>query len=129
MKPFSLSRAIRFLGVGGLSTAVYWVILLGLSTPLRVNPMISSIIAYLAGFATAYLGHRNITYRSRAFVGPELARFLTVSALCFCGGNLAFWTAVNRFHLPVVAGGMLLTAVNVGTAFLAYEFWVFRPKA
>jgi hypothetical protein len=81
------------------------------------------------GFAVSFLGHRYITYRSRAFIGPELARFLTMQAICFVLGNLAFWLAVVLLRLPVIAGGVALTLVSVGVSYVICEIWIFRPGA
>jgi len=125
---FSTARAIRFLAIGGFSTAVYWLVLLTLTGILHVNAIAASVTAYAIGFFVAYIGHRSITYRSSAFMGPELTRFLTIQGFCFVTGNLAFWLAVSKFGFPVMAGGAVLTAVNVGAAFVAYEAWVFRPQ-
>ena len=129
MTGFSPLRAIRFAGVGGLSTAVYWLFLLTLTLLLRFQPTIASIMAYLLGFGVSYLCHRNITYRSHAFIAPELARFLTMQAICFVLGNLVFWLVTAWLQLPVIAGGMALTLVSIGVSYVICEIWIFRPDA
>jgi len=120
-------RPLRFAGVGGSATAAYWIVLLVL-WQLDVRPLVASIIAYLVGFVVSYLGHRNITYRSRAFVGPELTRFFTMQTICLLLGNLSFWLVTIPLHLPVIAGGVALTIVSVGLSYVICEIWVFRVR-
>ena len=124
---FSPARLLRFVGIGGLATAVYWILLLALNLFGHLEATLSSVIAYGVGFLVSYAGHRRITYRSRAAMRQEMARFLAVQALCFCLGNLAFWIAVSMLGWRTVIGGALLTLVSLSVSFLAYEIWVFQP--
>jgi putative flippase GtrA len=126
---FSPSRLLRFAGIGGLATAVYWVVLLALTLLLHLQSTLSSVIAYGVGFLVSYAGHRRVTYRSKAAMKQEMARFFAVQALCFCLGNLAFWIAVQVLGMATAIGGALLTLVSLGVSFLAYEIWVFQPRA
>jgi putative flippase GtrA len=122
----TLLRSVRYFGVGGLAALVYWVVMLVLSARLGVDPLVASVIGYAAGFVTAYVGHRNFTYRSNATISPELARFLIIQGTCFCVGNIVFWLTVKKIGWNVAVGGGLLTLVNFVVSFAAYELWVFR---
>jgi putative flippase GtrA len=122
----TILRLVRFVGVGGLSTGVYWILVLLLAGAFGVNATLASALAYLAGVVTAYAGHRNFTYRSAAAMSPEIVRFFATQAVCFVIGNLVFWLAVSRFHANYVVGGLLLTAVSLSLGLAAYELWVFQ---
>ena len=124
---FSPSRLVRFAGIGALATAVYWIVLLALASLTHFPSTLSSVIAYGAGFLVSYAGHRFVTYRSRAAMRQEMARFFAVQALCFCLGNLAFWVAVGRLGFGAPIGGAFLTLVSLAVSYLAYEIWVFGP--
>lgn len=124
---FIPSRIIRFAGIGGLATAAYWILLLGLTSLTPLPATVSSVIAYGVGFLVSYAGHRRITYRSKAAMKQEMARFFMIQTLCFCLGNLTFWIAIRLLYLSVVTGGVMLTLVNLAVSYLAYEMWVFQP--
>ena len=49
-------------------------------------------------------------------------------AACFLLGNSAFWLATLPLHLPAIAGGIVLTLVNVGVSYAICEIWVFRTS-
>ncbi len=119
-------RIVRFIGVGGISAIVYWIVMLAGVTLARLVPIFASIVAYSAGFLTAYYGHRRFTYRSDASINAELPRFLVVHLLCFTIGNLAFWYVEARLGASLFLAGAALTATSFSISYAASELWVFR---
>jgi putative flippase GtrA len=121
-----LLRGTRFLGVGGVATLAYWLVLLFLVNICHLDPTISSVAAYLFGIAVSFAGHRSFTYNSKATIRGELSRFLVTYALCFCAGNLVFWIAFAILHWNSIVAGLLLTGCNIALSYAAAELWIFR---
>lgn len=115
-------RFVRFLAVGGLNTAVGYLIftaliLLGLPTTAAI------VTGTVLGVLFNYFSTGGLVFRDRA--GGRLPRFVAVY-LVQMGINIAAMSALEHAGLhPLVAGAMVLPWLAVFT-FLAMRWFVFR---
>jgi putative flippase GtrA len=125
----------KFLTVGAVSTVIEIAAFNVLVYALGIDAIVAKIVASLIALINAYYGSRLWTYRERTTRSRrgELARFLTVNAVCAALGAtvLAIEIALltYRFHL---VGPVWLNLANVGAIgivivarFVLYTVWVF----
>lgn len=123
-----VKRTVRFIGVGMVSTLTNFAISFCLVGFFRVDVKIANAIAYVAGMAVSYVGHRRVTFNSQGSVAREGWKFVVMH-----GFNLALSTLVlallvdelrfNRFVSLVVANIFVMIS-----SFLVMQFWVFRAQ-
>jgi putative flippase GtrA len=108
----------RFLLVGGLSTALLYVVLIGMVEGLGLSPTLSSTVGYLISSLLNYVLNYSFTYRSAAPHGRSLPRFaLIVACGLILNGTVAYvGTTVLGVHY-------LLAQAAATAATLLWNFW------
>ncbi len=131
-------QVVRFVIVGGWNTAFGYGLYAGLTYLLtgRVPHayMIASAVANVIAIATAYVGHKLVTFRTKGNVLRELLRFYLVYGATALVGLALLPLAVaglnqvlaNRAYAPYVAQALLLP-LNVALSFVGHKHFSFRP--
>ena len=124
-----LSRLLRFAFVGGLATATYLVVSLGLSiSSFRLAPWVASLAGFAVSFLVSYFGHLFFTYRAEpdhVFYGPRFALATLALILIFSALSqvLAAHFDLGRFWSNVLVAGLFPPC-----SFLLHTFWSFAAR-
>jgi putative flippase GtrA len=119
-----IGRLVRFGLVGGVATAIQYVILVVL-VHAGVAPPVGSAIGFVVSAFGNYLLNYHFTFRSRESHGPAVTKFVTLAA-----GGLAI--SYVLMHVLVGAGWYYLLAQVLVTAvvflwnFVGNSVWTFR---
>jgi putative flippase GtrA len=118
-------RLAFFLVVGALAAAVHWLVVVGLVTGLRLQPLLANIIGWLVAFVASFSGHYLLTFRDQsAPLGRSALRFFGVSALGFSINESIYAITLAlgwRYDWALL---IVLVAVAVMTYFLSRR-WAF----
>ena len=116
---------VVFTIMGGIATAVHYLLLIALVEGPNVAPVPASIAGYVAGAITGYLLNYYITFRSRKCHFEAFAKFALVAILGL-GINTAImaigtgWLAVHY-----ILSQMLATGLTLVWNFIANRLWTF----
>ncbi|MGD0502389.1 MAG: GtrA family protein [Steroidobacteraceae bacterium] len=118
-------KFLRFLMVGGLCTALQYVILIALVEGLGIFAALASTIGYIVSSAVNYYLNYSFTFRSDAAHGRSVPRFLLISG---CGlvlnGTITYLgTAILGLHYLIAQ--VAATIVALLWNFLANLRWTF----
>lgn len=135
----------KFLTVGGVGTAVAFVIFNGLVHgffagrvgPLHQWPLAAFVIANLAGMVVSYRGSRSWAFRHRAAVGPAGGRvaYVVISTLSMAIPLLCLATSRYLLHLDTgladnISANLVGLALGAAARFWAFREFVFvRPES
>lgn len=120
------AKLFRFAAVGVLSTLLYAALTLTLSATLPTG--VASVLAYCAGAAFSYAGHKFFTFVSTGTHRVEAPRFavLTVAGLTFSFVTAALLSDLLGLpaSVPVALNCVAVPALN----FLILNRWVFEAR-
>jgi putative flippase GtrA len=111
-----LTRFVRYLAVGGIATAIQYVLLILLVHALGMAPTPASTIGFALSAVVNYLLNYSFTFRSDRPHGPAVAKFATLA-----GSGLLINAII--MHLMVAAGVRYLIAQICATGVVL--FWNF----
>ena len=120
-----LGQFIRFAGIGGISTALQYLILVLLVTLLDIHPVTASTTGYILSALLNYQLNRVYTFRSDAAHLHALPRFFAIAlvGLLLNAAVLGFMVSVIQIHY--IAGQIVATAVTLVWNFIANRTWTF----
>jgi len=119
------ARALRFAGVGGLSSLAYVVLAGGLSTT-ALPAVTAAALAYLVLLPVNFVAHRHATFRSTRPPQKQIGRFAVLHLASFGAATGGMAAAVTGFGLsPWIGAASALVLVPLAS-FLAMQLWVFR---
>lgn len=128
-------RALRFAGVGALSTGAEWGTLALLTHVLHLDARVFNPLAYAVGIGVNFLGSRYVTFAESKTqsAAPQAARFLLVQliGMALDHGLVLLSTAVApRLGVPTESAhwpGKLTSLVVVAAFnFTCHRLWTFR---
>ena len=125
--PAPLRRLVRY-GFVGLALSIFYslaVILLVVS-PLRLNPTLASVMAFVLTMPVGWAAHRSVSFADRAYDAFQPLRFAASNAAAFVaavGGMYLITVVAGHSYLLGIAWNWLIIP---GANFVAYLFWVFR---
>lgn len=122
------AKLIRFVCIGVLSGAIYALVTAALVSRLGVAPVPASIAGYCASVPASFLGHRNISFRSRGRWTSEAVRFVLMQAANIAVTALSMHGSVEWAGAPYW-WGMIIAVVLIPIAnFILMNVWVFRDQ-
>ena len=89
-------RFIRYCVVGVIGTIVHFATTIALVEIGRLDPVIASVIGFVAALLISFVLNRQWTFASRAAVTTSLARYMAVSVFGFLL-NVAIMAAVTKW--------------------------------
>jgi putative flippase GtrA len=116
---------IRFGGVGGLTTLVYFAALWPLSKFVPLPLWLVAFIACLPALLLGYILHRSFTFRSskrHASAGP---RFLMVQLGGMAFNSFAIWVGTDLAHWPFVPVQLGTIVLQVSLTYLGQKLFAF----
>ncbi len=125
----SMTRWMRFYAVGGLGVGVQFVVLVAVTSGLRLDYRWATVLAVEAAVIHNFLWHERFTWADRQ-CGNNLARFirfnLTTGMLSIAGNLVLMELLAGALHLPyLAANGMSIAACSIAN-FLVSDGFVFR---
>jgi putative flippase GtrA len=121
------TRLLRFVCVGGDTTAVSYVLFLGL-TGSGVHHMAAATVGWVAGLGISFVLNKRFTFGVRTPVNlREASSFVSGYLLQFLLGLAGFWVLIDQLGLtPAVAFPVNLVATTA-FSFAFMRTAVFRP--
>jgi putative flippase GtrA len=116
---------IRFGGVGGLTTVIYFVLLWPLAKLLPLPMWLLASIAYLPPLLLGYVLHRSFTFRSdrrHASAGP---RFVLVQLGGMAFNSFAIWVGTDLLQSPFLPVQLVTIALQVMLTYLGQKLFAF----
>jgi putative flippase GtrA len=115
--------------VGVTATACQVGVTLAAHRWLGAQPIVASLLGYLASVSLSYLGNSRLTFRRPALHGPQFARFAAIS-LAGLGVNLGvvyLCTHILGWPLWMAMAPVVLTVP--ACTFVLSKFWAFRTAS
>lgn len=116
---------IRFAGIGGVCTALQYLILLLLVTFLDIHPVMASTAGYLVSALLNYQLNRVYTFKSEAAHLHALPRFFAIALVGLILNAVVLGFMVSGLGLHYILGQIIATAVTLVWNFLANRTWTF----
>ena len=121
----TVARALRFLLVGGCSTAAYVVIASLLADRFGMHPHWAVGLSYIALLPVNFLAHRDLTFRSVAAGWTTVIRFLSMHGLTALGAAGTMHLAVSIAGLSAQVGALCVAILAPLANFVMMHLWVF----
>jgi putative flippase GtrA len=129
--PSELAQVVRFGLIGGISTLIYAIVALLLSSAagagLDATP--ASVAAYLTGAVFSYCGHRVVTFMSDGTVAFEVARFAAATAAGLALSTLLAAALTDLAGLPMWIPVLLASTIVPVLNFIIFRNYVFVGRA
>lgn len=128
MKALPRDARLRFLVVGGVSTALHYAVLVLAVEALGWDAVGATAVGFIAGAALNYTLNRRLSFASQRRHREALPRFLTMVGLgTLLNSALLQATLLAGWHY--LAGQVLATAVVLVYNYLVLRYWVFPVTA
>ena len=117
-----------FLGVGVISTAIHYAILIGLVQIGGFEPVPSALCGFVIGGVVSYLLNRRHTFGSERPHKEAAWRFASVAGVAFVITYALMLLFVRAWLLPYIPAQMVTTGVVMIWTFAANRLWTFRDE-
>lgn len=129
MKPLSLpEQLLRFVGVGGLATALHYLILIALVAGAGLDATPASATGYALSTLFNYALNRRLTFRSRRSHRSALPRFLLLAGVGLAINTATVWFLAQHLGLHYLIAQVVATALTLCWNFLVARHWAFAPQ-
>ena len=122
-------RAILFLVIGGINTAVDYLVFTGVDmfTPIAVE--YCQGIGYSAGLISSFILNQTITFKDgeKSKAVPRIARFIMVNAVSLVISMYGI-KLLTAFGLNKYVAKAIITLVTMAINYIGYKLFVFRVK-
>jgi len=115
-----------FAVVGACATATHVAVALAARELAHLGPLHANFAGYFAAVGVSYLGNAVLTFRRRAWHGPQIARFAVVSLLGLGLTQGLTWLLVQRLGWPFWAGLGVVAVAVPAFSFALSRAWAFR---
>lgn len=119
---------LHYAAVGGLGTAVHYVVLYVLVEAFLVSPVGASAAGALCGAGVNYLLNRHLTFKSEVSHRKAAPRFFLVAGLAALVNTFLMWVLVRQWGLPYMLAQLLVTAMLMVMTYLLNKRWTFREQ-
>jgi putative flippase GtrA len=122
-----LSRQfVSFSGVGLVAAVVHYGILIGLVEIGAVDPVVATLIGYVAGGLVSYALNRRLTYASTRPHTEAGWRFAVVAAVGFLLTGFFMHAFTRWIGAPYLPAQIATTGIVLFWSFLAHKMWTFE---
>jgi putative flippase GtrA len=120
---------LRYVGAGGIGTAVHYVTLTLIVELFGVNPALATAFGATAGAAVNYVLNYHFTFASKVSHARTLPRFAAVAALSALMNAAGMWYAVRRLHVHYLLAQLACTLAVLLVGYALNKIWTFRSAA
>lgn len=121
-------QLILYLIVGGIATVVEWVLFYILNTPLRINYLFATALAFVISTFSNWLAGRLIMFKSSGKLWLELIQIYLTSIAGLLMNLIIMWLAVELLSIAELASKMLATVLVFSWNFLIRKFVIYKGK-
>ena len=122
-----LSRQFAsFSGVGVVAAVVHYGILIGLVEIGAADPVVATLIGYVAGGLVSYALNRRLTYASTRPHAEAGWRFAVVAAVGFMLTGFFMHALTRWVGAPYLPAQIATTGIVLFWSFLAHKMWTFE---
>lgn len=116
-----------FLWVGGVATALQYLILVVLVEVGGMGPAVASGAGYAAGAGLSYFLNYHYTYLSNRSHVPAMTKFFFVAAIGLAVNSTIVAIAAENLGLNYLLAQAIATGLVLLWNFSANRYWTFRP--
>lgn len=120
-----LSQFLRYVLVGGLATAIHYVVLYALHKKLGWNGVLSTTIGLLLSAAFNFIANYHFTFQSKTRMLSAMLRFVVVITLGLLINASIFWLLVTRLSWFYLWGQAIATAAVLVWNFLFSRSFIY----
>lgn len=124
MTVFTADPRLRFLAVGGASTALHYAVLIVAVEGFDGSPVLATAAGFLAGAGLNYLLNRRLSFSSRRGHREALPRFIAMVVVGTLLNSLLLQAALLA-NVHYLAGQVLATLLVMIYNYLVLRYWVF----
>jgi putative flippase GtrA len=117
---------MRFVGVGGVTTVVYFVALWGVAKASSGPMWLLAAIACVPSLMVGYVLHRSYTFRSDKQHQTAGPRFLVVQLAGIAFNSFVIWIGSDLLHLPFLLVQGAAIGMQVVLTYLGQKFFAFN---
>lgn len=119
-------KFIKFLGVGGVATAIQYLLLMLMVEMYSQNAVQASVIAYLVSSIFNYLLNYYFTFSSAADHFVALSRFSVVVIIGLGVNGAIMYLLVERYEIYYLFSQIGATIIVLFWNFLAHQYWTYN---
>jgi len=121
-----LRQFTRFTGVGFISAAGHYGLLITLVQGMGVEPVRASVAGALLGAWINYVMNYRYTFRSRQRHRESVAKFAVVAAVGLLLNTFFMWLGVDVLNAHYLLSQVVTTVLVLFWSFGANRYWTFR---
>jgi putative flippase GtrA len=123
--PQTIFQFLRYVLVGGAATVADYGSYYLLTRASGMDSLTANPLSYMAGNVISFLGHRNVTFRSRGRVSSQYLRFICVTVVGIAISQLAIWSLLRLGAHDLVSKAFSVAASGFFN-YTANRFWTFK---
>ena len=116
---------VRFVAVGAAATLGYFIICYALQGGVGWPPFWASVTAYAIMFGFAYVGQRNIAFRSARRHRESLPSYLLLQISCALLAACIVQLLATTFRQSPLVASAIATVLAGGTSYFVSASWIF----
>lgn len=120
------SEPIKFLLVGGTATAVQYVALVLLVELVSMNPVIASVLGYIAGAVVNYLLNYYFTFLSEGKHFQTALKFSVVVTSALSLNALIMYICTELLQIHYMISQVIATLLVLVWNFFAHKLWTYK---
>jgi putative flippase GtrA len=121
-----LCQLASYGGAGVLAAIAHYSVLVGLVEALKADPVIASLIGFVAGGIVSYAANRSLTFEATRSHAQAGWRFAVVAFGGFLITGALMHGFVKMAGLPYLPAQILTTLIVMVFTFTAHKRWSFR---
>lgn len=131
-----MKRFILFLGVGGCSTLLHFILLAFFIELFFINEVVASFLGYLTSSLFNYWGNYRFTFNSQKSHRETIPKFALVVLFGLAINTAAFISFLYIFKnililnilTPYLIAQFIATGITVVTNFVLHKIWIYRTN-
>lgn len=125
----TFKQLLRYGVIGLSSNAIGYLLYLGLTDGLGMDPKLAMSLLYVVGVLQTFLFNRKWTFGHEGRKAPALLRYFGAYGLGYLVNLLALYLLVDRLGHPHQIVQAVMVFVLAAMLFMLQKFWVFRRPA
>lgn len=121
------SQFLRFAAVGGIATAIHYLILVVLVHAGNMNAVWASSIGFMVSAVCNYLLNYRYTFQSDVEHRRAIIRFFVVAGVGLVLNSITMQIAIEYIHVHYLLAQVLATGLVLLWNFTGNRLWTFKP--
>jgi putative flippase GtrA len=123
-----IARITTYAGVGAVGTAAQYVVLVGVVSLCRGNPVVGSVSGAIVGAIVNYYLNRRITFRSSARHRDTLPKFAATAAFGVLVNGLVMKLLAGDHQVNYMIAQVIATGIVLMLTFMVNSIWTFKQQ-